>query len=402
MDVKNLKSLNYVTLINDMGAFVVSPIMGVYLVNAQGFSVAKVGIITSSSFAANLIGSILGNYLWKKINTKSLIILSLFIQAVGLLLFPFTNSLPVLCGLFAMFGLGYCVGNLSVQIIISSYSPKENLTELFAKRGMLSNVGISIGVLAGGALGQIAKYKIAFYIAGALFLLCILVFMGFYRKITFQDKTIRVKENINMGNTLKNRSYILCNIVLLGFWAGYSWFSLNIPLFISGQFPKVNIGYVYCINTVVIVLLQVYLTKLLTNKISYLHIILIGCIVMAVAFLIFWVSGKSNSITVLLIGIVIFTISEILTAPIIPTYVSSITPEGEASNYMTILTIFKYIGLSLGSMGGGVLTDKVKEMKFDIYGIWILYFILMTVFCFLIMGYILHNRSQSAKGEYQI
>ncbi|MDF2801155.1 MAG: hypothetical protein K0S61_1058 [Anaerocolumna sp.] len=402
MDVKTLKKLNYITLINDMGAFVVAPIMGVYLVNALGFSVAKVGIITSASFAANLIGSMLGNYLWKKINTKRLIYLSLLLQAIGLLLFPFTKKLPILCGLYAMFGLGYCVGNLSIQTIISSYSPKENLTELFAKRGMLSNVGISIGVLAGGALGQITRYTIAFYIAGALFLLCILCFMNFSRKNSLQDKSIRVKENIRIGNTLKNRGYLLFNIVLLGFWSGYSWFSLNIPIFISGQFPKVNIGYVYCINTLVIVLLQVYLTRLFTKKISYLHIIQIGCIVMAIAFLIFWISGEIASISVLLIGIVIFTVSEILTAPIIPTYVSSITPEGEASNYMTILSIFKYIGLSLGNLGGGILTDKVKEMNFDSHQIWMLYFVLMTFFCFLLMGYVLQNKSQIAKGEVQI
>jgi len=123
---------------------------------------------------------------------------------------------------------------------------------------------------------------------------------------------------------------------------------------------------------------------------------------MAIAFLIFWISGEIASISVLLIGIVIFTVSEILTAPIIPTYVSSITPEGEASNYMTILSIFKYIGLSLGNLGGGILTDKVKEMNFDSHQIWMLYFVLMTFFCFLLMGYVLQNKSQIAKGEVQI
>jgi len=401
MKVSDLKKLNYITMLNDLGAFIVSPILAVYLVNSLNFSVAEVAIVTSSSFVANLIGSILGNILWKKISTKKLMTLSLLMQAIGLGFFPFTKSLSVLCVLYAIFGLGYCVGNLSVQTIISNYSPKENIAELFAKRGMLSNVGISIGVLAGGFMGQIKMYTIAFYIAGTLFLLSIFGFLFFYRKIAFQDKTADNMKNINLIATIKDRNYIWYNLVMLGFWAGYSWFFLNIPLFISGQFTNLNIGYVYCINTVVIVLLQVHLTKLVTNKFSYLSIIFIGCIVMGISFLLFWVSGESNSIIILLIGIVIFTISEILTAPIIPAYVSSITPEGESSNYMTMLMIFKYVGLSLGNIGGGLLSDKVEAMNYGSHLIWMLYFVLMIVFICLISGFISHNKNEATKGEHK-
>jgi MFS family permease len=119
-------------------------------------------------------GGLVGR-LVKQIGERALLLAGLLLLALGLLLLPFSRSVPVLLLAFGMLGIGYGAISPTVSSLLSLGSPRDSQGETLGLSQGIAGLGRVVGPLAAGALYGVISPAAPFIGGGLLVLLAGLV-----------------------------------------------------------------------------------------------------------------------------------------------------------------------------------------------------------------------------------
>jgi len=355
--LKNLKKelwlLSAATLINRSGTMAL-PFLAIYINKHLHFSIAESGLIITVYGIAALITAPLIGRMCDSVNPFKIMKYSLLFSGLLLFLFPLAQKyyqIIILTFIWSSLNESFRPANL---VLISYFSSVETRRIAFALNRLAVNLGMSIGPAIGGIL-VLYDYSLLFYVDGAAHIIswCFLYFTTKKMDIhKTRENEIKKVENENNQTEIKKHifKFVLVFIpVLIVFFQIFTTF----PIYITQelQYKESVYGFLFALNTVMIILLEVPLLNYLV-KIKNTSLITAGSLLVGIGFMLMIFGGN---IAALIISVIFWTFGEMIIFPTSAAYISEIAPEGKRGEYMGYYQTGNNTAFSLGPVLGSFI-----------------------------------------------
>ena len=350
----------------------VLPFLTLYLTSKEGLSAGDAGLVIAVYGAGALITAPLSGRLSDKIGPLTLMKLSLITTGIFLFIYSFVNTyylILILTFVLAIISESFRPANLS---IISQVVPQKQRRSAFALNRLAINLGMSIGPVIGGMLTLI-NFSLIFYIDGltSIFAGIFLVFARWHTIIaeaeTEHNKTI--VDEIVHSNVFKDKRYIFFLLSILPIPLVYFQHLGAFPLFLVNDlgFATSIYGFVFAINTIMIIFIEVPLNNFM-NDWDEKKSLALGALLTGIGF---GAMALASNLTLIIITTVVWTFGEMIFFPVSASHVSGLAPEKKRGEYMGYFQMMFSIAFLFGPWFG--------TLVFEFYGsvvLWTATFIL--------------------------
>jgi predicted MFS family arabinose efflux permease len=350
-------------LVNAFGNGITYPFVVIYLHNVRGFSLGIAGLVLAVNGVLSLVASPCAGWLSDKIGGRFTLAGALVLMASGIAAFPLIREEWHAFLAMAVVGAGNGSFWPSQSTLLAGLAPRERRHAAYALQRVSRNLGIGLGGLTGGLIATTAN-PTSFTV---LFLIDAATFLGFVAVLAFvPDPDLPpVEEGARPGRYLDVlRDRLLLGIVglnVLFVSAGYAQFEL-LPVFAKNEagVSERAIGVIFLVNTLVIVLAQLPVARLLEGRRRMPALALMTCL-WAGAWLVVLVGGLSfetlAAATVFAFAGVFFGLGECFQGPTQGALVADLAPPRLRGRYMAMSTISWEIGFVVGPAVGGFVLD---------------------------------------------
>lgn len=352
-----------------MGFSVVIPFLAIYLHERLEVAMTLVGIVYLARAMVAAFGSVIGGELADRIGRRRVML--------------FAVSSRALVYLFVALAIAFNLGFLAVAalVILSSISgslfePAANalVADVVSPRRRLEaygllRVGVNIGWAAGPALGGF----LASISYSSLFLLTAFTGMvSFFMIFFWISETVKLTQTErftfrDIASIRGDRLFVCFCLLSFVLFIAVSQMSSTFSVFASGNLgiSEVEIGYIYSINGILVVLFQLPLARMITGR-RMTKVLTAGALVYTLGY---FLVGMAGGFYFLVLCMVIITLGELIVSPSMMNTVAAVSPENERGRYMGIFSFFTAFGWSLGPFIGGMLIDFMAEMPLLLWGI---------------------------------
>jgi MFS family permease len=360
-------------LMSAFGNGLVLPFAFIYLHSVRDMSPAVSGLIIATASLMSIVSTPLYGALIDRLGARQTLSLALVLQAGGwgsyvLVHEPWQGFLAA-----AVAGMGNGGFWPSQSTLLAALAPAEKRTSVFAVQRIMMNLGIGLGVLAGGLIASTSDpdtFTLLFLADAATFL----AFVGILRLVP-EGHGGKESERPSgaLRSVLRNRAFMAViglNVVFVT--AGISQFEVW-PAFMK-EHAGVNergVAAVFVCNTVFIVLFQLPIARLVEGHRRTRVLALMG-LVWALSWgsipLVSWLTEGWRAVAWFgLIGIAI-GVGECLQGAVLMPLVVDLADRRVLGRYMAISALSWNVGFALGPAIGGVLLGAAPALLWIVVG----------------------------------
>jgi predicted MFS family arabinose efflux permease len=351
-------------LVNAFGNGITFPFLLIYLHNVRGISLGTAGLVLATNGAMSFFVSPLAGTLSDRIGGRLTLGGALVLMAIGYGSFPLVREPwhAFLAMVFAGAGNGSFWPSQST--LLAGLAPRARRHAAYALQRVSRNLGIGLGGLTGGLIATTAD-PASFTI---LFLVDAATFLGFVAVLPFvPDPDLPpVEEGARPGryrDVLRDRLLLgIVGLNILFVSAGYAQVEL-LPVFAKNEaaVSEREIGVIFLVNTLVIVLAQLPIARLLEGR-RRMPALALMTTLWAVSWLIVLASGASleaeAAAAVFAFAVLVFGLGECFQGPTQGALVADLAPPRLRGRYMALSTISWEIGFIIGPAIGGFVLDR--------------------------------------------
>jgi MFS family permease len=355
-------------LLNAFGNGIVLPFLIIYLHNVRGIPLGLAGLIAAANSAAALVSGFVAGSLSDRIGPKRVLIAALLVMAVAISLFPLIRETWHALALNMLLGTGSGAFWPSQSSLVSGLMPDDRRHEAFAVQRVTMNLGVALGGVVGGLIAS-SSHPESFTV---LFLLDAATFVGFAVVLTGlpSPRLSRERDVGSYRQVLADKpfvSYILLNSVFIA--AGMAVIIELLPPFAKND-AGVNereIGIIWAVNSIVVVLAQLPVAKLVEGKRRMHGLALMGVIwagvMLAVGAAGYWLSGLTAAVA-MMAAAAVFAIGECLHGTIHLALAADLAQPGVLGRYLALSSQSWQIGWIVGPAAGGFILQHAP------YALW--------------------------------
>jgi MFS family permease len=348
-------------LTNSFGNGLALPFLVIYLHDVRGFSLGTAGLIVAISSAGQVAAGVFAGPLIDRFGAKRVLATGLVLQAIGYGLLPLVRQPWEAFVLVGLEGAGSAGFWPSQSTLISRLTPAARRHAAFAQQRVTMNLGIGLGGLVAGSIALVGD-PTTFTV---LFVLDALTFLAYVGVLAFiHDPGVDPSE---VGDTPASYRAVLRHKTFLGLWtlnflfvfAGYSLFNL-LPVFARDEsgLSERQIGAIFFVNTAVIVLAQLPLTRWIEGR-RRMRALALMPLLWAVAWLLvdgagYWLTAGS-AFAVIAFAAMILGIGECFHGPAHQALVSDIGPPSLRGRYFAVHSLSWGLAGTLGPALGGFI-----------------------------------------------
>ncbi|MGH3071780.1 MAG: MDR family MFS transporter [Gaiellaceae bacterium] len=349
-------------LMNAFGNGLVVPFLLIYLHNERGIGLGVAGLILATNAAVSLISGPIGGILVDRVGGKTMLTAALGFLATGFVAYAFVESPWQGFLASAVTGIGNGLFWPAQSTLLAGLSTRAQRSATFAMQRVVMNLGIGLGGVAGGFIAS-ESFQ-------ALFVLDALTFVAYAAVLTvFVPDPARQGQRPERTGSRDTASYrtVFRHKVFMGLMAANSLYigagiaQLEIlPAFAKNEagVSERGIGWLFFINTIVIVLLQLPTTRLAEGRRRTPLLALVG-LVSAVAWLLvpasgLWLTGMT-AFALLAVAVTVFALGECLHGAVQPALVVDLADPRLLGRYMAISALSWQVGFTIGPAVGGAL-----------------------------------------------
>lgn len=347
-------------LANAFGNGVTLPFMLIYLHNVQGIGLGTAGLVlATNAFVSIGFGPVAG-VLVDRVGGKRVLAAALVFLAVGYAAYVLVDSAWKGFVVASVTGIGNGLFWAAQSTLITVLTPRERRHAAFAMQRVVMNLGIGLGALVGGLIATTSRpatFDVLFLVNGATFAvyLAVLLLLVPDPRTAVQPGTSRAG---GYAPVLRDRAFMgVVALNTLFIFAGMAGFEL-LPVYAKNEaaVTETMIGVVFFVNTVVIVLAQLPVTKLSEGHRRMRTLALLGVLWASCWVLVplagSWVTGAAAA--VLLAGIMAaFGIGECLHGSVQGPLVADLAEPSLMGRYMALSALSWQVGFALGPAIGG-------------------------------------------------
>ena len=355
---------------NATGFGIVLPFLSIYLYQEMGVPMSIVGAIFLFAAVTRAVFQYIGGHLTDRYGRRAILLVGssgravMFFMLAAVVYFG-ANFWWIALGVVGSYGFG-AMFFPAADAMVADVAPSEDRVEVYAIQRIGVNLGWAIGPALGGILSQLPFYLL-FVMTGFFFV------FTFFFVLTF----VRESHRGGTGQALNFRQ-----LLSFGGAGAFLWFCIFVLIVFSvmNQFvstlsvysvqfmnvSKMQVGFLFTINGLLIVLFQFPITRLI-RRMRLTSALALGAAMNGLAYLLipalrtgFWTVAGT---------IALVTRGEMFVTPSGAALGSRWAPEEEKGRYFGIFGLFMSFGRSVGPFYGGVLLDLLQDNAFALWGI---------------------------------
>jgi MFS family permease len=342
-------------LVNAFGNGVVLPFLFIYLHNVRGIGLATVGLIVATHAVVSIVsgpifGSQIDRFGGKAMLAISLGVLTLGFGAYALVEVPWQGFVVA-----AVSGVGAGGFWPSQSTLLTGLTPREQRPSAFAMQRVVMNLGIGIGALVGGLIATADEprtFTVLFLLDAATFLVYGVVMLALVPSPQLAGADGAAGRTGSYRDVLRHGAFVsVISLNALFILAGFSGFDV-LPVYAKNEagLTETQIGLLFFVNTIVIVLAQLPIARLARGHRRMPTLALFG-VLWAGAWLLVPVAGAATTSTALVIlGFVmaVFAIGQCLHGAVAAPLVADLARPHLLGRYMALNALSWQIGFALG------------------------------------------------------
>ena len=355
---------------NSFGNGLVLPFLVIYLHDVRGFGLGVAGLVVAVSAAAQLTAGLVAGPLVDRAGAKNVLAGGLVMQAVGFGLYPLVRSPWQAFALIAIEGAGSAGFWPSQSTLIARLTPPARRHAAYAQQRVTMNLGIGLGGLTGGLIASVAhptSFTVLFLVDAATFLAYVGVLALVHDPGVPGDE--HADEPASYRAVLRDRLFIrLWTLNFLFVTAGYSLINL-VPPFARDQagLSERQIGIVFFVNTAVIVVLQLPISRAIEGR-RRLRALALMPLLWAGSWLMvdaagYWLAGTA-AFVLIMAALALFGVGECFHGPAHQALVAEIAPDHLRGRYFAVHSLSWGLAGTVGPAVGGLL---LAEAPFSLW-----------------------------------
>ncbi|BAZ45446.1 transporter, major facilitator superfamily protein [Chondrocystis sp. NIES-4102] len=349
----------------------------IFFVNQVGLSSTLVGIALGSGSISGVAGRFLGGQLsdtpgWGRRKT---LLVSAAISVAADVVLSFTNNFPtlVLGNLLMGFGIGMYWPATEAAII--DITTIEQRNEAFAITRLADSLGLSLGVVLGGALiANSGNYRALFIIDAISFAVFFsIIYFAIAETYKFQSQASNTKVLQGWSKALSDRSLMVYVAVSILFTIYLSQVQSTMPLYLK-NFVQVNTATGFSEKTIsglftwhiaFAAICQLPLAWLL-NRYSRINGLRFSLVFWGIAFSLAWLTGTMTDNTLLWAALTlsVMSLGMVTYTPVASGLVADLAPESLRGVYFSISSQCWAIGYFIGPPLGGWALDNRQVTEY--------------------------------------
>jgi MFS family permease len=362
---RSVTTLQVGGLVNAFGNGITLPFLFIYLHNVRGIGLGIVGLIVGTHAVVSIVAGPLFGVLIDRLGGRRLLATALGILAAGYALYPLVDVAWQGFVVAAITGIG--VGGFwpSQSTLIAGLTSPAQRPAAFAMQRVVMNLGIGLGALAGGLIATTespGSFTVLFLLNSLTFVVYGAVMLALVPAPDLGKSTTAPSERAgSYRDVLRHRAFVaVIGLNALFIFAGFSGFEL-LPVYAKNEaaVSETQIGLVFLVNTIVIVLLQLPIARLAQGRRRMPTLGLLG-ILWAAAWVVVPIAGSetAGTATLLFIGaMTIFAVGECLHGTVHAPLVSDLAEPRLLGRYMALSALSWQLGFALGPAVGGFVLD---------------------------------------------
>ncbi|MEW1954328.1 MFS transporter [Terrabacter sp. NPDC080008] len=355
-------------LVQSIGTGLVLPFLVVYLHEVRGISLETVGLLLAFQAGVGIVLVTPAGALIDRIGARFVYASALIALLVGDVLLAFATSLPQAVLALLFFGYGFGVVWPASSSLVGSLIPSDQRQRYFGINFTLLNLGIGIGGIVGGRFVDVTRpgtFEAIYLLDAASYLLPLAILLGPLRRAggrvlhATHGATDDAGARVSYLTLLRDRR--LRALLALGAVAAvvsYPQLNVGMPAYAraEGQVSTEGLGYAFAANTVVIVLLQLFVLQRIEGR-RRTRV----TVVMAATWAVAWSLLGATSLvpgtvtaTILLCGVAgVFGLGETMLQPTSAAMVNDLAPDHLRGRYNALSSLM----FSLAFAGGPVVAS---------------------------------------------
>jgi len=351
-------------VVNSFGNGFVYPFLFIYLHNVRGFALGISGLVVATNAGVALLAGTPGGAAADRFGAKRTLAVSLALLATAFALFPLVRTPWHAFCLAALVGLANGVFWPSYHTLLAAITPPERRHAGYALQRVSTNLGFGIG----GALAGLIAVTAHPGTFTALFLVDAATYAAFLALLAVVPGG-RPRGEDRPGATgyraaVRDRVFLaLLGLNVVFVTTGYAQLE-TLPVFAKNQAHVTEraIGLVFLVNSLVIVLAQLPVTRLVEGRRRMAMLALMTVLWASAWLLVFgagaWLSAVAAAAVIVLAGGV-FAIGECLQGPTQQALIAELAPENLRGRYMALSTS----SWSIGWIAGPALGAYVLQLE---------------------------------------
>ncbi|HSR09986.1 MAG TPA: MFS transporter [Thermodesulfobacteriota bacterium] len=354
---RSLWALSAGLFVSSLGFALSIPFISIYFHSRLGLSLTEIGVFFGIVAVIRGVFQISGGELSDYVERRLVLIYAQVLRAasflfIGLAIYADWGFWVIAAGFLFSSILG-SVFYLTANAMVADVLPAEARLDGYAVARSAENLGWALGPAIGGFLAE-GSYGLLFAVSGVITLASGIVFRLFF----FPPRNIPRSDPFTFSDLLsaRNNPYLVAHC-LLAFLLYLVVAQLIAPFSVytveMAGIGKNELGFLYLLNGLMIVFLQVPFTRLL-SRFRLATQMALGAFLYACGY---GMLGLHTGFSYFALAIFVVTLGEIFISPPSLALISGLAPPGRMGQYMGIFGFFLNSGWSLGPVYGGVVLD---------------------------------------------
>jgi MFS family permease len=363
-----------------VGTGLTLPFLLVYLHSVRGLSLSLAGAVAGTVGLVSLVGNPVGGWLADRVGPRSAMLTGLPVAALGVGLWAAIRGPASAFAAAAVAGIGVSLLPPAQNALLATLVPAAQRSNVFA----VGNATFNLGLGAGGLLAALvvdttrpSTFVTLYLVDAASFALAAVIIL------TVQDPSRGrpgeeqpdvegaaagrpAAQEAAAGRPVGGYRAVLRDRVVIGVWlltaclvtAGFGQFNSVLPVLMTGRggLPARDIGLVFAVNTVTVVLAQLAVLRVLAGRRRTRAAAAMGPLWAACWALVLaagWIDVPAGALAAFLAAAMIFALGETLLWPTLPAIVNDVAPPSLRGRYNGALSLALTTGFVLGPVLGG-------------------------------------------------
>jgi MFS family permease len=342
----------------------------IFFVQQVGLSATSVGLALGSASISGIAGRLLSGTYADRWGRKPVLLLATVVLAISCFIFATTNDFPTLIAGCLVQGLGLGLYWPANEAIVADLTDGEARRFAYAITRLADNVGMGLGIIAGGLLiSSTGAYRSLFIIDGISFC-CFLLTIAFGIQETLPAEKTAVRFVSGYSRALRDRRllvYVIVNIILTVY---ISQTQTTLPLYFSGfvsqpgarGFNPQVISTLFTGHLLMTIACQLPILKLL-QRLSHARSLMISGGFWLLGFACISITGTTNSYQLLWasLGLGLFAVAIVAYTPTASALIADLAPASLRGVYTSINSLCWAAGYAIGPPLGGWALDRSPQ-----------------------------------------
>ena len=341
----------------------------IFFVNQVGLPATLVGFAIGSASISGVFGRFWGGGAVDspKWGRRKTLLISAAISALADVFLATTYNFPTLILGNLLMGLGIGIYWPATEAAIIDLTTPQQRNEAFAITRLADNLGLSLGVILGGALiASSGNYRTLFVIDGISF---VLFFGLIYFAIaeTYKFSSHQSPSHQGWFIALSDRALMIYVVVNILFTTYLAQIHSTLPIYLKNfvtvgdlqqGFSEKVISGLFTWHITFAVICQLPMARLL-NYFSRINALIVSLIFWGIGFILVWLTGMVNQPLIwIILALGIMSLAMISYTPSASAFIADIAPESLRGVYLAINSQCWAIGYFIGPSIGGYALDR--------------------------------------------